>query len=150
IEAGDDLNSIVLEPGLHLIANAALNDPSDGRIARVRRELIRENPPDIEGWFREAARLCALPAQNGQPAICLVGADRGTVSSSILGLAGDLSQSRFWHAPGPPDRAAYDDVSGELRSLFAVAPFPDIEPPENSPARRAVRENVQSAVLQTA
>lgn len=151
IESEDELKTTLLGPGLYLIANGALDDAADRRIARVRRKLLNVDPAQTEGWFREARRLCALPSQGDEPAICLRGADRGTVSSSVLGLARHLAGSRFWHSPGPPDRTAYQDCTHEFRQLFGATArtSPDIEPPDNSPARRAARENAAHATLRT-
>lgn len=167
IEAGDELKLTTLGPGLHLIANGPLENPRDGRIERVRRELRRTNPPGVGHWFEQARQLCGLHQSGSEPAICLMGHDRGTVSSTVLGIGSELADSRFWHSPGPPDRTAYQDLSPAFRELFAArigeppsgsasadvtaqaVALPDIEPPEDSPARRAVREKLDCADLRT-
>ncbi len=163
IEAGDTLKATELPPGLHLLANAELNDPADRRIERVRREFSRANPLTPEEWFHTARNVCQLTAFGDAPAICLAGSDRGTVSSTILGLGQPLATSRYWFAPGPPDSTAFDEYTPLLRQLFdqSVCPpvpdgadraqpdvlaerdsLPDIEPPDDSPARRAVRQSL--------
>jgi hypothetical protein len=166
IEAGDKLESTRLEPGLHLITNAALNAPDDLRIDRVRFEFADHDPASADLWLREAERVCQLSRRGDQAPICLAGADRGTVSSTVVGIARDLLDSYYRYAPGPPTTTPYEDFTPLFQQLLAgwaglgesderdgVPPakagrlqrtLPDIEPPENSPARRAVRAGVGS------
>jgi hypothetical protein len=167
VEAGDTLKRTHLPPGLHLLANAELNDAVDSRIERVRHEFSIANPTTAEAWFHAARHICQLPASGDAPPICLSGSDRGTVSSTVLGLGRPLQTSRYWFAPGPPNATAYDDHTPLLRQLLGVPPFAagqavaedlkrdssqtggaayypptDIEPPADSPARRAVRHSL--------
>lgn len=151
VEAGDVLISTRLENGLHLIANGALNAADDLRIQRARRELSDDIPPDTDTWFREAMRVCRLRAEGTEPPILLAGADHGTVSSTVLGIASHLEHSRFWYSPGPPDKTPYGDCTPLLRQLLTGQAFqadspPDIEPPDNSPARRAIRQNLDAGI----
>ena len=174
IEAGDTLKMTRLSPGLHLLANTELNDTHDRRIERVRREFAHANPATPGEWFQAARQICPLTAAGDAPAICLAGVDRGTVSSTVLGIGRSLATSRYWFAPGPPNSTAYDDHAPLLRQLFAAPmpigqaepddpgreanqsfrtankPPPDIEPPSDSPARRAVRQGLtlEPGVLQ--
>jgi len=153
IEAGDMLTSTHLDPGLHLIANADLDPTDDRRISRVRNEFQRADPATVEDWLLQARRICQLSNNGGEPPICLVGADRGTVSSAVLGIGRNLEASQFWFAPGPPASTHYKDYTPLLRQLFAIGqtlsdaqsrpfqPPPDIEPPDDSPARRAARQS---------
>jgi|GEM_PF-163584 len=158
IEAGDALKVTHLSHGLHLLANAELNDPADRRIERVRKEFSNANPATAEEWFQTARHICHLTGVNNDaPPICLSGPDRGTVSSTVLGIGGTLETSRFWFAPGPPDTIPYDDHTPLLRQLFTSAANPavqavpdglagrdsppDIEPPDDSPARRTIRQS---------
>lgn len=160
IEAANTLRITQLLPGLHLLANGQLDDQLDPRIERVRREFSSTNPPTAEAWFHAARHICQLKASGDAPPICLSGSDRGTVSSTVLGLGEPLQSSRYWFAPGPPNSTAYDDHTPLLRQLFGAtagqavpdahsginslkdsrvnSPPPDIEPPIDSPARRAV------------
>jgi uncharacterized protein with NRDE domain len=145
IEVGDVLTTTSLDPGLHLLANAALNDSADRRILRVRKEFERAGAIGIEDWFREALRVCPLAADGDEPPICLKGRDRGTVSSTVLGLGQNPADSRYWYAPGPPDTTPYEDFTSQFRAMLtsrAGQAVPDIEPPYDSPARRAVRHSL--------
>lgn len=168
IEAGDALKATPLGPGLHLIANADLNPTADGRVDRVRREFADCGAKTAADWFAAARRICALPAERDAPAICLDGTDRGTVSSTVLGIGSERDGSQYWHAPGAPASTAYDDYTPMLRqllrgeageppdaagsttvqtaSLAANSPLPNIEPPDDSPARRAARESATHEV----
>src|SRR5262249_53135903 len=114
-------------------------------IHRVRNEFDKLRGAGAEEWIREAKRICALTADGDEPPICLHGPDRGTVSSTVLGIACDAGHSRYWHAPGPPDEMSYEDHSSLFREMLVRGTgraTPDIELPEDSPARRAVRESV--------
>ena len=168
IEAVDVVKTTPLAPGLHLIANGELNALDDLRIQRVRREFQRVNPIHVDAWLREAQLICQLPAQGNEPAICLTGADRGTVSSTVLSFGQVPETVRYWYAPASPLFNSYDDYSPMLLQLlrgedsmrpaddsrrispasstFLVNPpnssDADIEPPDDSPARRAVRHSL--------
>src|SRR5262249_62432095 len=108
-----------LEPGFHLLANAALNDDNDPRILRVRGEFEQVRGLGVEEWFGAARRVCPLRAEGTEPAICLAGRDRGTVSSTILGIARDPANSWYWYAPGPPNVTPYEEYTTLFREKLA-------------------------------
>jgi hypothetical protein len=120
IHGGDRVEHIPLEPGLHLLANGDLNDPQDARLA-LARELFSNMPVGKATEFLSAAKqVCGHyrpDAASGKPSIVLRAADRGTVSSTLISLADDPSEAVYQYAPGPPDRAPYEDFSPLLRSL---------------------------------
>jgi hypothetical protein len=145
VEAADVLKSTRLTPGLHLVANGAFDAPDDPRIRRVRTEFERVRGAGVEEWFNKARRVCPLSADGNEPAICLTGPDRGTVSSTVLGIARHPADSRYWYAPGPPNSTPYEDYTPLFREMLtggAGQALPEIEPPEDSPARRAVRQGL--------
>lgn len=118
IEAGDDLQVTMLSAGLHFLTNASLNDPQDRRIARVRAELsnaVFRTPTD---WINAARQVCPMTATRDEPAICLEGQDRGTVSSTIVTLPNQRCDSEYWYAAGPPSRTPYTNQSRLLRELL--------------------------------
>ncbi len=119
LHAGDELQMVPLEPGLHLIANSDLNDPDDVRLRRARVELDVETD-EIEEFLVNAARVCAL--SDGSAPIVLRGDVRGTVSSSLIAVSRDCAKSRFLYADGSPDRTAYVDCSPALRTVLDVTP----------------------------
>ncbi|HLJ10798.1 MAG TPA: NRDE family protein, partial [Planctomycetaceae bacterium] len=152
VEAGDALRSTELGDGLHLIANGALNDPDDLRIRRVRGEFLRARPSGADEWFQAARSICGMTADGSEPPICLVGRDRGTVSSTVFGLGEPLGISQYWFAPGSPVSTPFENVSPLLVQLFASEsvvgnprahdPHVDIGPPDDSPARRAIAQHI--------
>lgn len=118
IEAGDTVVSKPLTPGIHCITNADADDPSDPRIRRARTVLESLGAPVPEIWIPEAMWLCGAGAEGQQPAICLEGSDRGTVSSSIITLPTDVGRSTYLYADGPPSRTPYRDDSPQFRKLL--------------------------------
>lgn len=118
IEFGDELQVTPLPPGLHLITNAALNDLADARIARVRKELESAAPTDPTDWSVAARRICVLRREADAPEIWLEGADRGTVSSTVMTLADRPGNSHYWHAPRAPSRVEYNDHAPLLHGLL--------------------------------
>lgn len=119
IEFGEELLVTPLPPGLHLITNAALNDPADARIARVRNELERAAPQNPTAWGIAAKRICALRRDADGPAICLEGHDRGTVSSTVLTLANRPDDSHYWHVSRPATQTGYVDHTSMFHGLIA-------------------------------
>ena len=76
-----------LEPGIHAMTNLDLDDDDDLRVQLVRTTL------EPEGFIASAARLCR------DPRIVVSGAERGTVSSSLI-VAGD--EIVLYHIEGNP------------------------------------------------
>lgn len=119
IEFGDELQATPLPPGLHLVTNAALNDTTDARISHVRSELERAAPADPTKWGITAQRICVLRRDADGPSIWLEGADRGTVSSTIVTIAGRPGDTHYWYAPRPRSPVAYDDHTPLLHELIS-------------------------------
>lgn len=119
IEAGDELLVQRLVPGLHILTNGRLNDPDDRRIARVRAELSRREIRSAAEWIDASKQICRLQAGDGQPAVCLAGSDRGTVSSTVATLSEPTGDAQYWFAGGPPSTTEYVDLSESLRALLA-------------------------------
>lgn len=122
VHAGDRLETVELPPGVHLLTNADVNDPTDARQVYAR-SLWAARFPSTPARFVEAARqvLGQGPDETNQRTIILRGPDRGTVSSSIIALTSDPTQAAYWFAPGSPDQQAYDDLSPSLRELLGGA-----------------------------
>ena len=118
IEAGDHIATKPLVSGVNLITNGNLNALDDPRIRRVRAALESVAGKDRDAWLSYAATLCGAGAEQGQPAICLKGTDRGTVSSTLLALGNHALESRYLFADGPPAAAPYQDYSPLLRELL--------------------------------
>jgi hypothetical protein len=121
VEASDNVMHRRLGDGVYVMTNGPIDDPTDQRIARVRIELDGWASPEapLSHWIAEAMRTCALGPGDGKPAVCLEGSDRGTVSSTVIALAGKLDQVAYHFAPGPPSSTEYGDYSHLARRLLA-------------------------------
>lgn len=117
-QSADWLRIRMLPPGLHVLTNEDINDGSDARLAYALHYLGRRDYQTAEECLETLRFLCARPG-NGTPAICLHGADRGTVSSTLIALRTPLAESEYYHAQGPPDRIPYQDYSHLLRTIAA-------------------------------
>ncbi len=119
ISAGDRLVVQPLEPGVHVLAAGDVNDPHDGRLARVRRIYSQQPAATADEFRRLASTICSLGPAGDEPPIVLRRPGAGTVSSTILVVADSLGDSQLWHAAGPPDETAYEDLSPLVRTLWA-------------------------------
>jgi uncharacterized protein with NRDE domain len=116
-QAGDWLRIKPLPPGLHVLTNQDVNDIHDRRLAFALNWLAQRSYATATECLDALRQLCAQSGADGQPAICLHGGDRGTVSSTLLALRRDLAASTYLHADGPPDRTPYRDYSELLWQL---------------------------------
>jgi uncharacterized protein with NRDE domain len=106
---------VSLEPGTHAITNYDVNDGTDSRIRLVRSEL---RPQD---FLESAGQICR------DPRVLITGAERGTVSSSILLAGGDVV---LYHISGDPAGRDYDEfrlldpgpANGGLNGLRGIKP----------------------------
>ncbi len=118
VHAGDWLRIRSLAPGFHLLTNGDVNDPADPRITWVMQQL-HEAPPRTSG--EALLTLRQLASHTGPPApICLRGAERSTVASTLLSLGAQRRSSRLLHADGPPDQVPYADRTDLLWELEAL------------------------------
>jgi uncharacterized protein with NRDE domain len=118
IHGGDWLRVRPLPPGLHVLTNGDANDDRDPRLSLAAYLLGREgNRYRTSADCVEMLRQVCGRHEPDEPAICLTGAERGTVSSSILALRPSLAKSVYLHAQGPPDRTPYTDYSDLLCQL---------------------------------
>jgi hypothetical protein len=115
VHGGDRLERLPIEPGLHLMANGDLDDLDDERLALACRCLEPEAPGSVAEFIDRTADVCA------REGIIVRHADRGTVSSDQVALTVSSAHAVYRHAPGPPDRLAYDDRSELLRELLSGA-----------------------------
>ena len=120
VEAGDELRTVPLTSGMHLITNGSVNDPRDRRIGRVQTECneLLARSEKVDEWMVPARKICSSHQNGDLPPVCLHGRDRGTVSSTLIALTTDLALSEYLYSPGPPCQFAYDDYSAELRRLL--------------------------------
>jgi uncharacterized protein with NRDE domain len=116
IHAGDWLRVRPLPPGLHVLANGDVNDATDRRVGHALWWLGQRPYAAAGHCVRALQELCAQH-EPGSPAMCLRGAEGGTVSSSVVALRRPLGTGTYLHAQGPPDRTPYEDYSPLLREL---------------------------------
>ncbi len=116
LHAGDWLRVRPMPAGLHVLTARDVNDGRDPRIGYAEWWLHQRSYRNAADCVAALRQLCGQIG-NGGPPICLRGADRGTVSSSIVVLRNPLAQSMFLHAQGSPDVTPYADCSHLLRSI---------------------------------
>jgi uncharacterized protein with NRDE domain len=116
IHAGDWLRVRPLPPGVHVLSNRDVNDPTDHRVQHALAWLAEQDLSTSAAALNALARLCASHEPAEAP-MCFRREKRGSVSSSLLALRSPLTASAYLHAQGPPDVTPYRDVSDLLRAL---------------------------------
>jgi uncharacterized protein with NRDE domain len=115
---GEAPRIVRLDPGLHLLTNLDLNDPTCPRIAAshahfaAAAEAGADDPPEAL-----VARLRPILADHttaldprGPGSLCLHYDEYGTRSSSIVFVPPDARGIRLFHADGPPCRIAHAPI----------------------------------------
>ena len=108
-----------LQPGLHILSDTDIDDPTHPRVERVKDVL---DGRAWAGWAAARAGLEQLMADHavGRPVaqqLCRHGDVAGTVSSSLIALGVDrLEAAHFLFAPGSPCAHPYQDLSPLLRA----------------------------------
>lgn len=109
LEWDGELRRRALDPGVHVIVNAGLNDAAD-KSARIRDVLavdrVGEDSTDAETWMDRAATVLSDHEYDA----CVHRDGYGTVFTSLLSVADDGVTS-FRYADGPPCRTAFEDAS---------------------------------------
>ena len=107
-----------LEPGAHVVGNAALDAQPTPKIARLRERAERLAGEALPGALAGLAELCR-DHQDGDPlaSACVHTESYGTRSSALLALADAESESVFRFAEGTPCQNAYDDFTPLLHEL---------------------------------
>ncbi len=118
IYGGRDIEVVEMQPGLHLLTNANLDDPDDRRQNLALRLMGASPVTSVDGFMERTTKLCA------HKGIVVHRSDGGTVCADQVALTDRVEDAVYRHAPGPPDRLDFDDVSGLLHRVLA-APNPD-------------------------
>lgn len=113
LEWDGELRRRTLDPGVHVIVNAGLDDAAD-KAARIRDVLTverggdqgSEQSTDAETWLDRATNILSDHEYDA----CVHRDGYGTVFTSLLSVADDGVTS-FQYADGPPCRTAFDDAS---------------------------------------
>lgn len=117
---GDQVTTVPLEPGVHVLSNGDVNDRCDSRHRFARTFVAMRYPSTIRAFLDCTAELCRQgPDEQGEPTIILRGPDRGTVSSTILAVAARSDESRYLHSAGAPDLHPYEDYSQALQKVLS-------------------------------
>jgi len=114
VEGAEWLRVRLLPPGLHVVANRDINDGSDPRVLYALHWLGQRDYPHAASCVQALEALCSQSGGGPNPAICLHGDKRGTVSSTVVAVRQPLSRSIIRHAQGSPDRTTYSDYSSLL------------------------------------
>ena len=113
IYGGRDIEVIEMPPGLHLLTNGNLDDPDDRRQSLAQRFMESSPLTSVDGFIERTARLCA------HKGIVVHQSDSGTVCADQIALTDRAEDAVYRHAPGPPDRLDFDDVSSLLHRVLA-------------------------------
>ncbi|MBX3027647.1 NRDE family protein [bacterium] len=107
-----------LEPGVHLLTNLELNDPTCPRIAKSSqrfRALDLAAAPEVPALLPALRTILSDHSTALDPraeiidTLCVHLPGYGTRSSSVV-AADAAGRLRYWHAPGPPCRRDYVEV----------------------------------------
>lgn len=115
---GERLETLRLEPGIHVVCNRDPDDPSSGKVRRIQAMLAEL---DLSAGLESLVTglmgvLGAHPEpSNSQENPCVHGAEYGTRSSTVLAVG---ARQRSWHyAGGAPCETKYRDYSRLLEDL---------------------------------
>jgi len=121
VHGGDTVETVELEPGLHILSNSRVDDPTDDRQEYVRRLLTLQRLDSAVAFLAVASRTFARkPDAQGRRGAIICGAEYGTVSSVLLALTKKTHHAVFHYAPGPPSDFEYDDLSALLRQVLSA------------------------------
>jgi uncharacterized protein with NRDE domain len=115
-----------LQPGIHVLENRALNDPSR-KVDLVRTALGRPvSGDDVVTAFRRALTDHTKPEGEERPnaANCVHLDQFGTRSSCLVRVSAGDEPPRMWVADGPPCTTAYADVTAMWDDDRAATPPP--------------------------
>jgi uncharacterized protein with NRDE domain len=107
-----------LEPGAHVIGNAALDAPPTPKVARLREHAERVVGTPLPGALASLAELCRAHRDDDPLAsACVHAQSYGTRSSALLAIADCEADSVLRYADGAPCQNEYDDFTPLLHEL---------------------------------
>ena len=117
----DRLDFVDLCPGVHLLTNLELNDPTCPRIAKSHRLFQAVQLRGAADHFTETLlRLRAILSDHGTAldpratpvdTLCVHRPGYGTRSSAVIAHFAAARRTRFWFAAGPPCRSPYTEIA---------------------------------------
>jgi len=120
IEHGGDVVRTALSTGLHVVTNGAPNNPGDPRQSLAREMFAAARIESANDFLETGRAVCRQgPEPKSGRTILIRLPQRGTVSSTLITLPNDPSQTVYEFAAGPPDVTPYRDYSTEAREMLA-------------------------------
>lgn len=120
VHADDDTEVVQMEEGLNIIANGDMNDPRDERVKLARRLLTLQTLDSPVKFLAVASKAFARgPVGPDRPSMVHRGAEKGTVSSTLIALGKKPRDAIYQFAAGSPDQARYEDYSPLLRDILS-------------------------------
>jgi uncharacterized protein with NRDE domain len=116
---GERITVTLLSPGVHLLTNLAVDDPTCPRIAGSFQHFSRvavDGPErDLVAALKRILSSHDLVLDPRKPdqlnTVCVHGPSFGTRSSTIIALDADGATWHYWHAAGPPCRTDFFEIS---------------------------------------
>lgn len=121
ILGADEPEIVPLEPGLHLLSGAGLNNLRDEAQDIVRRMLTLQTLDSSVTFLAIASRtFSSAPDASGRHGVVQIEGRIVTVSSALLSLPERIQNAVMLYAPGPPNETPYDDLSALLRQVLST------------------------------
>jgi len=121
VYGGEQVETIELSPGLHVLTGSALDDYRDRRQQFMRRLLTLHTLDSSVTFLAVASKTLSRKSDaSGNRGVIVRGTDYGTVSSTLLALTTRPQNAVLQYAPGPPCDHAYDDLSALLRQVLSA------------------------------
>lgn len=123
---GAEVRFIQLDPGVHVITNMDVNDPTCPRIAQSHRLFravsLPEDDRDAPAILKPLRAILSDHNVSVDPRVpvrsntlCVHRGEYGTRSSSVLVVPRGRRPMQFWHAAGPPCRTEYTEIPLPVR-----------------------------------
>ena len=120
VHSDDETEVVEMEEGLNIIANGDLNDPRDERVKLARRLLTLQTLDSPVKFLAVASKAFARnPTGPDRPSMVHRGAEKGTVSSTLIALGKKPRDAIYQFAAGTPDQTRYEDFSPLLRDILS-------------------------------
>ena len=115
---GAEIRWIPLAPGLHVLGNTSVYDPSSEKMNRAYvlfaklTDRLAQSPPNPALWISSIGEILRDHAQekdSKEPknTICVHADGYGTVSSTIVWYSRPDRRFHIYHSPGPPCRSSF-------------------------------------------
>jgi len=121
VYGGDEIETEMLWPGLHILSSKRLNDRRDQRQEFVRRLLtLQRLDSSVLFWAVASRTFSSKPDDSGKRGVIISEPDYGTVSSILLSLSERTPRSHMQYSAGAPCDKPYEDISALLRQVLST------------------------------